>query len=74
MKTITKLATATLLALSVVAPALAADPEALTLAERDTYVSHAVAQQARHAGVEAYAYAPVHSTVGGVDLSIASQR
>jgi hypothetical protein len=65
MKLVTKLATAALLALSAAAPALATEPEALTLAERNTYLYTADArpigqhmqnvQQA--AGTEAFALA-----------------
>jgi len=38
MKTITKFATAALFAVSIAAPAFAADPEALQLQERNTYI------------------------------------
>lgn len=67
MKTITKLATAALLAMSAVAPALAIEPEALQLAERNTYLytsdARPIAQnqgvQVRsNRGVEALAFAP----------------
>ncbi len=69
MKTITKLATAALLTISVAAPALALDPEALTLEERNVYI-----QQSRHAqATDAMAYAPATVNVSP-DLSIASQR
>jgi len=68
MKTITKFATAALLAMSAVAPALATEPEALQLAERNTYLYTADArpivqrqqsvQVPTHRGIEALAFAP----------------
>jgi hypothetical protein len=70
MKTITKLATAALLTMSVVAPALAIEPEALTLAERNTYINSTgpVAQHVQQnvkvrarRGVDAMAQAPAPS-------------
>jgi hypothetical protein len=65
MKLAAKLATAALLALSAAAPALATEPEALTLAERNTYLYTAdarpIAQPMQHqqqrAGTEAFARA-----------------
>jgi hypothetical protein len=65
MKLATKIAAATLLALSAVAPALATEPEALTLAERNTYLYTADArpiaqhmqQEQLRAGTEAFALA-----------------
>ena len=65
MKLVTKLATATLLALSAAAPALAIEPEALTQAERNTYLYTADARPiVQHmqdvqlpAGAEAFARA-----------------
>lgn len=68
MKTITKFAAAALLAISAAAPALATEPEALQLEERNTYVysngpAAPVAQystQARaHRALDALAHAPV---------------
>jgi hypothetical protein len=75
MKTITKLAVATLLALSAAAPALAFEPEAQTLLERNTYLytgdarpiaQHQADSQVRaHRGSDALAQAPVHEEVSG---------
>ena len=66
MKLATKLATAALLAMSAVAPALATEGEAITLAERNTYLYTADARPiAQHmqwqGGSEAFAQAPVQS-------------
>ena len=49
MKTITKLATAALFALSAAAPALATDPTALQLEERNTFINRQVAPVAQQA-------------------------
>ena len=69
MKLAIKLATATLLALSAAAPALATEPEALNYAERNTYLYTADARPiVQHMqdvqlpeGAQAFAQAPVHS-------------
>jgi len=68
----TKLATAALLAMSAVAPALATEPEALTLAERNTYLYTADARPiTQHmqlpAGSQAFAQAPVSANAGITD-------
>lgn len=76
MKTITKLAVASLLALSAAAPALAVEPEGQTLLERNTYLytpdarpiaAHQENVQVRfHQGRDAMAQAPrVHEQVSG---------
>ena len=52
MKTTTKFAAAALLALSAVAPALAIEPEAQLLAERNTYMSAMGHEQAYRAHAE----------------------
>jgi len=82
MKTITKLATAALLTMSVVAPALAIEPEALTLAERNSY-ANATGPVAQHQlqyrqvhtyrGADALAFAPANSTGTHQDFGIGSQ-
>jgi hypothetical protein len=76
MKLTIKLATAALLAVSAVAPALAADPEALLLAERNTYVQvngHAVTPTHAQA-MSAFAQAPAtHANVTVRDAGIGSQ-
>jgi hypothetical protein len=70
MKTLTKLAAASILALSAIAPALAAEEN--TLLERNTYVQHIV--QA-HRAVDAFAFAPAGVAANnGQDFGIASQR
>jgi len=77
MKLAAKLATATLLALSAAAPALATEPEALTLAERNTYLYTAdarpVGQYMQHvqqrAGIQAFAQAPVASPDSGINAN-----
>ncbi len=76
MKTIIKLATATVLALSAAAPAFAFNPEGQTLLERNTYtadarpiVQHQESVQVRaHRGSDAMAQAParvIHEEVSG---------
>lgn len=74
MKTITKLATAALLAISTVAPALATEAESLTLQERNVYVNATQHRVATHRAMDAMAYAPAASVVAGRDQGIASQR
>ena len=78
MKLAIKFATAALLAVSAVAPALASDPEAALLTERNTYVNangpiatpaHAMTDRA----MTSYAQAPARSTVTGHDAGIGSQ-
>jgi hypothetical protein len=81
MKALTKLAVASILALSAVAPALAAEED--TLLERNTYlytadarpiVRHAQHDRANtHRGVEAFASAPAKTTVYTRDFGIGSQ-
>jgi hypothetical protein len=68
MKTLTKFAAGALLALSVAAPAFAADPESQTLQERNTYLytqdARPIAQHqqtfASQRGADAFAAAPEH--------------
>jgi hypothetical protein len=68
MHTITKLAAGALLALSVAAPAFAADPEAQTLQERNTYLytsdARPIAQHHQHfrtqSGASSFASVPGH--------------
>jgi hypothetical protein len=77
MKLAAKLATAALLALSAAAPALATEPEAQTLAERNTYLYSADArpiaqhmqQQQQRAGTEAFAQAPGVSPDAGINAN-----
>ena len=74
MKTLTKLAAASILALSAIAPALAAEED--TLLERNTYsvqqVQHNV--QAQRAA-DAFAYAPASiANYSTQDFGIESQR
>ena len=80
MKLATKLLAASILALSTVAPALAAEED--TLLERGTYLStenRPVTQQVQanrlsaHRAVDAMAFAPANATAGGIDLGIGSQ-
>jgi hypothetical protein len=80
MKLTIKLATAALLAISAVAPALASDPEASLLAERNTYVyaNGPIAKAAHHQaitdrGMDSYAQAPAPSNVTVRDAGIGSQ-
>lgn len=75
MKTLAKLAAASILALAVVAPAFAAEEN--TLLERNSYSAHQVQQNSAksHRAAEAFAFAPAGvTTYGGVDFSIESQR
>jgi hypothetical protein len=66
MKTVTRFAVGALLALSVAAPAFAADPESQTLQERNTYLytsdARPIAQHqqtfAERRGADAFAAAP----------------
>lgn len=77
MKTITKFAAATLLAISFAAPALAAEPEALTLQERNAYAQQTqqpVNRAAVYRAADAYAFAPAGTEAASHDLGIASQR
>lgn len=76
MKTLAKLAAASILSLSVIAPAFATGEED-TLLERNTFT----AQQVQHNGVkshtaaEAFAYAPASvATYSTQDFGIESQR
>ena len=76
MKTLAKLAAASILTLSVIAPAFAAGEED-TLLERNTYT----VRQVQHNGVrsyraaEAFAYAPASvATYSTQDFGIESQR
>lgn len=71
MKTITKLATAALFAVTAAAPAFATDPEALQLQERNTYIYangptakpvHEQAFARVNRGIEAFAQAPVQTS------------
>ena len=80
MKLTVKFATAALLAVSAVVPALAADPEAALLAERNTYVyangpvatpAHVQAMADRAMG--SYAQAPAATTFTVRDAGIGSQ-
>ena len=71
MKIVTKLAAASLLALSVAAPAFAA--EETTLLERSTYTSSTGMDAMAQARTHAPAHAAVTATTGR-DLGIGSQR
>jgi hypothetical protein len=75
MKTLTKLAAASILALSAIAPALAAGEED-TLLERNTYAAHNVQHNVRaHRAAEAFAYVPAAvATYSTQDFGIESQR
>lgn len=74
MKLTIKFATAALLAVSAVVPALAADPEAALLAERNTYVHANGAPQATDRAMNAFAQAPAQQrNVYGRDTGIGSQ-
>jgi hypothetical protein len=77
MKTLTKLAAASILALSVIAPAFAGGEED-TLLERNTYIAQNVQQNVRtHRAAEAFAYVPAsaaNSTYSTQDFGIESQR
>ena len=78
MKTITKFAAVALLAISAASPALATEPEALTLSERNTFARQVQQPQVNHAAahraMDAMAFAPASADVAGHDLGIASQR
>ena len=75
MKILTKLAAASILALSAVAPAFAAGEED-TLLERNTYAAQNVQVNVRaHRAAEAFAYVPSSlSTYSTQDFGIESQR
>jgi hypothetical protein len=81
MKLTIKFATAALLAISAVAPALASEPEAALLAERNTYVyANAPVAKPAHAqtmtdrAMGSFAQAPAQqSNVAGYDAGIGSQ-
>jgi hypothetical protein len=75
MKTLTKLATASILALSAIAPAFAAGEED-TLLERNTYVAQNVQHNVQaHRAAAAFAYAPAAvATYSTQDFGIGSQR
>ena len=75
MKTLTKLATASILALSAIAPAFAAGEED-TLLERNTYVGqHGQHNVQAHRATEAFAYVPAAvATYSTQDFGIGSQR
>ena len=75
MKTLTKLAAASILALTAIAPALAAGEED-TLLERNTYAVQNVQHVARaHRATEAFAYVPGSvTTYSTQDFGIESQR
>ena len=75
MKTLTKFAVASILALSVAAPALAAEEN--TLLERNTYVAqqNQYHRAQAHRAVDAFAFAPAGAVAtDGRDFSIESQR
>jgi hypothetical protein len=80
MKLVTKIAAASILALSAVAPALAAEEN--TLLERNSYLStenRPVTHQAQpnrlsaHRAVDALAFAPANDTASWINLGIGSQ-
>jgi hypothetical protein len=75
MKILTKLAAASILALSVIAPAFAGGEED-TLLERNVYAAQNVQHNVRaHRAAEAFAYAPASvATYSTQDFGIASQR
>ena len=75
MKTLTKFAAASILALSAIAPALAAGEED-TLLERNTYAAQTVQHNVRaHRATEAFAYEPAASAnYSTQDFGIESQR
>jgi len=79
MKTLTKLAAASLLALSAITPALAAEEN--TLIERSAYGTNVNAQYVRHNGaqahraIDAFAFAPADAAAYSTqDFGIESQR
>ncbi len=72
MKTLTKLAAASILTLAVVAPAFAAGEED-TLLERNTYAQNV--QHQTHRATDAFAYVPGgNATYSTQDFGIESQR
>jgi hypothetical protein len=74
MKTLTKLAAASILALSAVAPAFAAGEED-TLIERNTYTAQVQHNVQAHRAADAFAYAPASvATYSTQDFGIESQR
>jgi hypothetical protein len=74
MKTLTKLAAASILALSAIAPALAAGEED-TLLERNTYAQNVQHVAHAHRATEAFAYAPASTAnYSTQDFGIESQR
>jgi hypothetical protein len=75
MKTLTKLATASILALSAIAPAFAAGEED-TLLERNTYTAQQFQHNVKaHRAADAFAYAPAsNATYSTQDFGIESQR
>jgi hypothetical protein len=77
MKTLTKLAAASILTLAVVAPAFAGGEED-TLLERNTYAAQNVQHNVRaHRAAEAFAYVPAsvaNSTYSTQDFGVESQR
>jgi hypothetical protein len=74
MKTLTKLAAASILTLAVVAPAFAAGEED-TLLERNTYTAQVQHNVQAHRATEAFAYAPAGvANYSTQDFGIASQR
>ena len=75
MKSLTKFAVASILALSVTAPALAAEEN--TLLERNTYVAqqNQYHRAQAHRAVDAFAFAPAGAVAtDSRDFSIESQR
>ncbi len=74
MKTLTKLAAASILAMSAIAPALAAGEED-TLLERNTYAQNVQHVVHTHRATEAFAYAPASvANYSTQDFGIESQR
>ena len=74
MKTLTKLAAASILALSAVAPAFAAGEED-TLLERNTYAAQVQHNVQAHRAADAFAYVPASvATYSTQDFGIESQR
>ena len=74
MKTLTKLAAASILTLSVIAPAFAAGEED-TLLERNVYAAQVQHNVQAHRAADAFAYAPASvSTYSTQDFGIESQR
>jgi hypothetical protein len=74
MKTLTKLAAASILALSAIAPALAAEED--TLLERNSYSVQQVQHNVQaHRAADAFAYAPASiANYSTQDFGIESQR